>query len=123
MLDKSYGSLQSKNYTLKAIITRLLDSDLSFKEKKILCKEKGYKLKTFSHARGTLFPYHAHAYQEILVVKKGHIRLIVEEKIIDIHEKEYICIEPWAIHLLAFSQEDSDYYYLASPSFLNHANA
>lgn len=73
---------------------------------------QGAKVKEFFHKKGRLFPYHSHSFQEIVLVKKGHVRLIVEEEIIDLYTGDQIQIEKWAIHLMAFPSEDTHYYYI-----------
>lgn len=70
------------------------------------------KLKEFVHSQGTFFPYHVHRHQEIIVVKSGHLRLVVEEHVIDMFSNDQIQIEPWAIHFISFLAERTNYYYI-----------
>lgn len=72
------------------------------------------KLKEYVHTQGTFFPYHVHGYQEIIVVKTGHLRLVIEEHVVDMFANDQVQIDPWAIHLVSFLAEQTNYYYIKS---------
>lgn len=73
---------------------------------------KDYKIYEMHNEKGTLVPYHAHAFTETILVLEGTMRLIIEEDIIDVHAGQMVTIKPFAIHLAAFPNEGGTRFYL-----------
>lgn len=77
--------------------------------------ERNFQVKAYEGHKGKLIPYHAHAHEELILMKKGSLRLIIEEDIIDLREGELITIQEWAIHLIAFPFTSENRYYVCHP--------
>ena len=69
-----------------------------------------YKATEQNYNKGDIVPYHSHAHTENLVLVRGHVRMIIEEEIIDLKAGEMVVIEPWAIHMCAFPQGAAQFY-------------
>lgn len=77
--------------------------------------KRNFDVKAYEGHPGKLVPYHAHAHEEVILVKKGGLRFIIEEDIIDLKQGELITIKPWAIHLIAFPLCRENLYYVCHP--------
>lgn len=71
-----------------------------------------YKIFEMQNEQGTLVPYHAHAFNETILVLEGMVRFIVEEDIVDVYPGQIITIRPFAIHLAAFPKEEGARFYM-----------
>ncbi|MDH4263715.1 MAG: cupin domain-containing protein [Spirochaetia bacterium] len=76
---------------------------------------KDYKIYEMSQKQGDLIPYHTHAYKEIIVMAEGHMRMIIEEDLIDLKEGDIITVKPWAVHLSCFPIKKGALFYLCHP--------
>ena len=74
-----------------------------------------FQIYEISQNQGELVPYHAHAHEEIILMLEGHMRLVIEEDIIDIKAGDLMTIEPWAIHLATFPDAKGAKFYLCFP--------
>jgi len=83
---------------------------------------QNYKIYELNHKNGELIPYHAHGYKEMIIMTRGKMRLIIEEKIIDIEAGDIIKIEPWAIHLSCFVDPEGASFYLCYPGKIRPSN-
>lgn len=91
---------------------RIFGSEVELKKflKTLLIKD--YKIYEMQNEQGTMVPYHAHAFAETILVLEGMVRMIIEEDIVDIYPGQMVTIQPFAIHLAAFPNEDGARFYL-----------
>lgn len=75
-----------------------------------------YHLKMVAHRHGDLVPYHSHSHSELVIVESGSIRFIIEEEIVDLTKGDIIEIQPWAIHLACFPDQEGAEFFICFPA-------
>ena len=106
--------MQNQYYKLQRISNyeNSNENTLSYIKSLIL---QNYKVYDMLHNSGDLVPYHTHSHEETILIKKGRMRMIIEENFIELQAGNILTIEPWAIHLSCFPYKEGADFYLCFP--------